>query len=121
MKRKIIRKIATSMSIIVLGVIGASSACWASTGGIRVSLTTAKMSGTYTYGKPGHQLKIVLYGHERRSSSGEDIVSETSILNGNYTSVSAVGYPDTDYKFFKMDAFGYVDGELDAAKLNVTL
>lgn len=120
MKSKIVKRFATFMCVAVLGVIGTGSMCWAATGGISATVTASRMSGSYTYGEQGHQLKIEIYGYERKGS-GESIVKRTSVANGSYTSVSAVGTPDAGYSFYKMSAYGFVDSNLDAAKLNVTI
>lgn len=102
-------------------VLGASygTVCHAATGGITATITPSRISGTYTYGKPGQQLKIEIYGYEKKGSS-KNILKETSYANGDYTSVSATKTPTSGYSFYEMSAYGFVNGELDAAKLGVT-
>lgn len=120
MRRKITKKFMALMCVAVMGVIGSESICWAATGGITATVTTNRMSGVYTYGEQGHQLKIELYGYERKGS-GELIVKKSAVANGSYTSVSTWGTPDAGYYFYQMSAYGFVDSNLDAAKLNVTI
>lgn len=117
-KEKIVKQIVAFMCVAVLGVIGTGTV-WAASGGITATVSSSRIAGTYTYGAPGHQLKIELYGYEKKGS-GEAILKTTAITNGSYTSVSATATPDAGYSFYKLSAYGFVDGNLDAAKLNVT-
>lgn len=94
--------------------------CHAATGGITATITPSRISGTYTYGKPGQQLRIELFGYEKKGNE-DNIIREVSYANGNYTSVSATKTPTSGYAFYKMSAYGFVNGELDASKKNVTL
>lgn len=95
--------------------------CHAATGGITATITPSRISGTYTYGKPGQQLKIKIYGYEKNAQGKDRILTETSYANGDYTSVSATKTATPDYAFYEMHAFGYVNGNLDASKMNVKL
>ena len=113
-----IKKIMVVICAVMIGVTSVGTTSLAASGGITVSCKSKIMTGNYSYGVAGHQLKIMLYGYERRSG-GESIVTTTSISNGNYSSVSAVGYADSGYSFYKASGFGLVDGKLDAAKENV--
>lgn len=118
MKKRVLKRVLLLACVALVGAASVRTTCVAASGGITASCSSSMMSGIYTYGAPGHQLRITLYGYERKGK-GEDIVKTSSLLNGDYTSVSHVGYPDKGYKFYKMSAFGLVDGKLDAAKQDV--
>ncbi len=108
---KLKRSLAALLCVLTLFGVGAKDVGYAATAGITASITTQKVSATYTYGKAGHRLQVKIYFVEKHSTTEqvyEDIIAQT--VNGNNTYVCKVKYADVGYNFIEMSAFGYVDG-----------
>ncbi|MBD5089436.1 MAG: hypothetical protein HDT30_11635 [Clostridiales bacterium] len=111
MKFRFIKKIAVTTLVAIMAVGMTSSVSNAASAGIKGSITSKLITGTFQYSEQGHQLKIELVYKKLNLVSGTKVNGEhKAVSNGAYTDVGTAREVEKGYNYLYMWADGYVDG-----------
>lgn len=90
--------------------------CYAATSSISADITATKVYGRFTHSQPGHQIKVKVYYEEKNDISNfSNTGSVSNVKNGSETTVVASRNNSVGYTYVWGRAFGYVDGQVEAA------
>ncbi len=90
--------------------------CYAASSTVNLTLTSSKVSASYTYSRADRVMELDVYGHEKlkANSSTTQIKYLTKTVCGSYD-ISISDSADSGYSFTSASAYVYIEGTLTAS------